>query len=350
MTILQPPGYLQAGTYDAAIDRQYLNTMHLYRSHTDFTRGRAGVLPEIAAWSAPITVSGLNITIGPFRMIVENQYAANAGEYRVVSTANEVRTMGASSPTQNRIDLIGVQVRDAFYSGSDNNADVIILPGTPTAGTPSEPVMPAGFWPLYRLTLNANATSPSVADLRQRTGVAGTALTIFPNQVGQGGITYGETRIYPASGSLPVRHVFWGEDSVWHGMTTFNLEFGSWLITSSAANRAIASVSIPDPGYPYKLDFGIIVHAGFDGTNGWHFTARDGTGSGGTIYARGAWETRDPDNAFTGTFGVPVVGGKSGVLNGARTVTLWAERKFGAATQGVSISGESYGTVRVVPV
>lgn len=350
MTILQPPGYLQAGTYDAAIDRQYLNTMHLYRSHTDFTRGRAGVLPEIASWSAPITVSGLNITIGPFRMIVENQYAANAGEYRVVSTANEVRTMGASSPTQNRIDLIGVQVRDAFYSGSDNNADVIILPGTPTAGTPSEPVMPAGFWPLYRLTLNANATSPVVADLRQRTGVAGTALTVFPNQVGQGGITYGETRIYPAAGGAPARHVFWGEDSVWHGVTPWMVDFGGWVATSSPSNRAIASATIPDPGYPHRLFFNVQIFAAFDGLNGWNFSVREGTGSGGTVYARGAFETRDPDNAFTGAFAVPIIGTKSGVLNGGRTVTLWAERKFGAATQGVAIQADSYGNAVVMPV
>lgn len=349
MTILSPPAYLQAGTYDAVKDRQYLVTNRFYKSGSDNARCRGGLLPDNVAWSAPISVSGFQVTIGPFRAIVANNFAASAGDYAVTSTANEVRTLTASSPTTNRIDVIGVIVRDAFYSGAVNDADVIVIEGTPSAGTPAVPAIPSNMQAFYHLTVNANSTAPTVSDQRQRTSHVGGSIPVFDHQMGQGGVAYGETRIFPAVGSLPARQAIWGMDALWHGVTTHAVEFGAWVITSSAANRAIASVSIPDPGYPYKLDFGIIVHAGFDGINGWHFTARDGTGSGGTIYARGAWETRDPDNAFTGTFGVPVVGGKTGVLVGARTVTLWAERKFGAGTQGMSVSAESYGLAKLIP-
>lgn len=347
--ILSPPAYLQAGTYDAVKDRQYLVTNRFYKSGSDNARCRGGLLPDLSTWSAPISISGFQVTIGPFRAVVANNFAASAGDYLVTSTANEVRTITGSSPTTNRVDAIGVIVRDAFYSGADSNADVVVIEGTPSAGTPAAPAIPSNMQVFYYLTVNANSTAPVVNDQRQRTSHIGGSIPVFPHQMGQGGTNPGETRIFPASGSAPPRHAFWGEDGLWHGMTTFNIEFGAWVLTSSSANRIIATATIPDPHYPYKLDFGVLVHAGFDGLAGWHVTARDGTGSGGTIYARGAWETRDPDNAFTGTYGVPVVGGKSGVLNGGRTVSLWVEKKFGAGTQGMSISGESYGTVRVVP-
>lgn len=349
MVLINPPGYLQAGTYDAAKDRQYIITASHYKSGSDNSRCRGGILPDTAARSAPISVSGFNVTIGPFRAIVANNFAANAGDYIVASPNSEMRTMTGSSPTTNRIDMIGVIVRDAFYSGAANDCDVVIIEGAPSAGTPAPPTVPSNFQTFYQLQLNANATAPIVTDLRQRTSMLGGNIPVFPNQMGQGGVNPGEHRIFPPSGAAPQRHAVWGEDGAWHGINTFGLEFGGWVISSLPTNRAIASVTIPDPNYAYRLQFGIVVHAGFDGLNGWNFTVRDGTGSGGTIYARGAWETRDPDNAFTGTFGVAIAGSKAGVLTGGRVVTLWAERKFGAGTQGMSVSADSYGSVLVVP-
>lgn len=349
MVLTNPPGYLQAGTYDAAKDRQYLVTSHYYKSGTDNSRCRGGILPDTVERSAPISVSGFNVTIGPFRAIVANNFAAFAGDYIVASPNSEMRTMTGSSPTTNRIDMIGVIVRDAFYSGAANDCDVVIIEGTPSAGTPAEPTVPSNFQTFYRLQLNANATTPIVTDLRQRTSHIGGSIPIFDNQMGQGGVNFGEHRVFPAAGVMPHRNVMWGMDGVWHGMTPFTVDLGGWVLTSSPSNRAIANVVIPNPGYPYKLLFSINVYAGFDGMNGWNFRMRDGVGSGGTIQAQGAWETREPSNAFTGTNSIAVVGGNGKSFTGGRTMTLWAERKFGAGTQGVSISGDSYGNVLVVP-
>src|SRR5262245_60135897 len=100
---------------------------------------RGGFLPGQASRVANFSMVNWDVTVGPFAAVVENTLAAQAGEYIVLNTSNTVVTVTASSPTTNRIDIIGVRVQDAFYSGALNQGDVVIVQGTPTAGTPSDP-------------------------------------------------------------------------------------------------------------------------------------------------------------------------------------------------------------------
>lgn len=346
MVLLNPPAYLQGGTYTAVLDRQYLNTTRFYKSSADNSRARSGLLPDTAAWSAPIGISGFNVTIGPFRAVLSNQNAANAGDYVIVSPNSEVRTLAGSSTTTNRIDVIGYRVRDAFYSGTDNDADVVVIAGTPAAGTPAVPPIPTNVQPLYQLTVNANSAAPTSVDVRQRTGLIGTPVPIFANQVGQSGVNYGEARILPAGGVMPPRTVIWGEDSAWHGITPFVIDFGGWVNTSNTTDRIVATLTVPDPGYAYRLFFSGAVWAGIDGDAGWRFAAREGTGAGGTIYAQGAYEKRDA--TYDGPNSIPVAG-SSGSLTGARTISLWVQRKFGVSTQGIDVGAESEVSTLLVP-
>jgi hypothetical protein len=349
MTVLTPPAYLQAGTYTAVHDRQYL-VSSLFYPYTDNLRARGGILPNSTNVNAGLGVSGLNVSIGGFRAIVRNDNATGAGDYHVVSLNTETRTMGASSPTLNRIDTIGVLVRDSFYSGSFADSDIVILPGTPVAGTPSPPVQPVGFLPLYNLTLNANATTPTVTDLRKGTALTGATIIPFGNQLTDAGMVPGEVMLMPAAGVMPAREKVWGTDGLWHGTQPFVVDMGAWVITSSTADRIIASLSVPDPGYAYRLFWSGAVWASFDGLNGWRFVPRQGTTAGGTpLGGQGGWETRDPSNVFTGENSVPITGA-SGNLTGAQTISLWAQRKFGAGTQGCAIGAVSQVQALVVPV
>jgi len=349
MVMLSPPGYLQAGTYDAVKDRQYLVTTRFYKSAADQSRARGGLLPDNVAWSAPLGVSGFNVTVGPFRAVIGNTFAANAGDYIVVSPQSELRTLAGSSPTTNRIDVIGVLVRDAFYSGAFSDADVVVIPGTPSAGTPAVPTLPAGFLGFYNLLVSANSTAPVVTDVRQRTALLNTPIPIFTQQMGQGGVNYGEQRIFPASGVMPPRHVLWGEDGAWHGQSPFVLDFGAYNHINSTADRAVATLAVPDPGYPYRLVFTGLVVAGFDGLNGWRFPVRDGVAAGGTILAATGFQTRDPDNSFSGDQFM-TLGGSSQPLSGARTVTLWGQRIFGSGSQGAVTTAQTNVSAMVVGV
>lgn len=347
MTLLNPPAYLQGGTYTAVHDRQSLITARCYKDTARLANARGGLLPHADLWSAFIAWTGFTVTISPFHAIVQNNFAADAGDYEVINYNNEVRTITSSSPTTNRIDIVGVQVFDAFYAGAVSNADVVVIQGTATAGTPADPVLPNGFEPFYRLTVNANSTQPIVTSLRRRTGLVGTVVPIFDTQLANAGANTGEAQLLSASGVMPTRQRIWGADSAWHGVTPFAVDFGGWLLTSAATDRIIATLTMPDPGYSYKLVFSGSVWAGIDPNNGWRFAAREGTTAAGTAYAQGGYETRD--SVFNGANSIPVVG-SSPALTGARTVSLWAQRKFGAATQGCSVSSESELCVLVVPV
>lgn len=350
MSMLTPPAFLQAGTYTAALDRQYGTNHHYQPKGGDPSRARTGVLPAPDAWSGSISVSGLNVTLSPFRCIIENNNASGAGDYKGTSLASETRTMGASSTTQNRIDVIGARVRDAFYSGTDNDIDVVIIPGTPAAGTPAVPTLPNGYMPMYQLLLNANATTPTVTDVRVRTTVLGGMYVPFTGQIAGAGVYPGETSYLPASGGMPLRQRVWGADGQWHGLTPWAFELGSWVISSSTADRLIAQGSIPDPGYPYRVVWSGYVSAGFDGNNGWIYTLRQGLLNSGTLVGgQGLWETRDPDNNFTGANSIAMTGRTSFDLTGGQTFGMWAQRKFGAATQGMSVAGGLV-TGLVVPV
>jgi hypothetical protein len=347
MALITPPGYLQAGTYDAVKDRQYLVTTRMYKQSGDNSRARSGLLPDLNAWSAPYSNTGFNITIGPFRAVISNTFAANAGDYIAVSAANESRTLTGSSPTTNRIDVVGVQVRDAFYSGAFNDVDVVVVQGTPAAGTPAVPTLPAGFLPFYQLAVNASSTQAVVTDVRKRTALVGSQIPIFDNQVGDAGVYFGEKEVLPGSGAIPARERMWGQDSAWHGITPYALDFGAYVLTSSTANRVIGSLSVADPGYRYKLVFSGAIWAGIDPVCGWAFNVRSG-GSGGTIHGTpGAYETRD--SVYNGTNSIPITGA-SAVLTGAITLEIWAQRKFGAGTQGLAVDPGTAVSVLVVPM
>lgn len=341
---LTPPAYLQAGTYTALADRQYITTSRMYKNISTSTRARGGVLPGPSDRSGAMTSSLLTITVGPYSAIVENGFATNAGDYTVVSVANETVSVAASSPTTNRIDIVGILVEDAFYSGSNNAASLVVIQGSPSAGAPIAPTTPASFLPLYQGLINANVTTPTWTDVRKRTGLLGTTIPIFASQTSDAGSYFGEERILPSSGSMPARKVYWGEDSSWHGINSFVLPFSSFLATSSGSDRQLSSLTVPNPGYVYRLVFSGSLVAAADPDAGFVASVRVGSSSG-TIYGSPAYQ-QNRQTQFTGANSYPI-SGSSPALSGGVTLQVWLQRNFGSGA--ISVDAASSLAATVVP-
>lgn len=177
MTVLTPPGYVQGGTYSAKLDRVYIGTLGMvpdlaasFSARQGFHTGR---VPAVA------NPSGMNVTIGACSAIIANTFASASGDYLVANDATVQVTLAASSPTQNRHDIIGIQVKDNLFDSSGLNTAVpAVIQGANSAGTPSDPALPASFIPVARAVVNAGVTSPTLTLLTRRTTVDGGLLVI----------------------------------------------------------------------------------------------------------------------------------------------------------------------------
>lgn len=176
MALQSPPAFLQGGTYTALSDRLHLITSRVMRDPATGIEARQGMFPDrYAAYSNP---SGMDVVVGPGAGIIRNTFASAAGDYAFVNPTNTQVTLAASSPTLNRHDIIGFQVRDAFYSGADTDVILVAVQGTGAAGVPSDPVLPASFLPIVRAVVSANVSTPTLQDMRAKTVLSGGTMPV----------------------------------------------------------------------------------------------------------------------------------------------------------------------------
>lgn len=168
MTLLTPPGYLQGGTYSAKLLRMYDVTAPAVPDLASAFSARQGFYSgRVPTATNP---SGMDVLMGACAGIVQNTFVASAGDYRFVNDAAVQVTPAASSPTLNRHDILGFQVKDHFYDGSGLNTIIpAVVQGTNSAGTPADPALPASFIPVVRAVINAGVTSPTLQGLQVRT-------------------------------------------------------------------------------------------------------------------------------------------------------------------------------------
>jgi hypothetical protein len=257
MAISNPPAYLQAGTYPASLDRLHQISARFIPTtlSTSDVAARGGVLGGQAARQFAYSMTNWDVAIGKGAGIVENTFTSQGGDYSVLNTATQTLTVTASSPTTNRIDIVGVRVQDAFYTGAVNSADLAVVQGTPAAGAPSAPALPASFLPIVQVTVNAGTTTGILTDLRKRTGILGAVYQPFTAQIADSGTAIGEIQLLPATAPYPSRLRVW-DGSAWRGTTNW-----AFAIPSVAAlnplnaftQHIVSSLSVPDPGFQYKL-------------------------------------------------------------------------------------------------
>lgn len=257
MAISNPPAYLQAGTYPASLDRLHQISARFLPTtlSTSDVACRGGVLGGQSARQFASSMTNWDVAIGKGVALIENTFTAQAGDYSALNTATQTLTVTASAPTTNRIDIIGIRIQDAFYTGAINSGDLAVVQGTPSAGAPSAPALPASFLPLWQVTVSAGTTTGVLADLRKRTATMGSAYQPFTGQLADAGTMIGEVQLIPATAPYPARLRVW-DGTAWKG--TASWLFAMPTITplnplAPATQHIAASVSVPDPGFGYRL-------------------------------------------------------------------------------------------------
>jgi hypothetical protein len=99
----------------------------------------------------------VNVASG-FALITGTNNSPVQGVYHVYNDATVNLVIAASNPTNPRVDVVCLTVRDAYYSGTNNDAILQVITGTP-GGTPSVPAIPANSIPLAHIYVGANVTS-----------------------------------------------------------------------------------------------------------------------------------------------------------------------------------------------
>lgn len=154
MTVTVKPVGIQAGGETAVQFRRVFQS--LYR--------RPGILAsgdfDVTAKSTP----DMSVDVAAGQVVVAGSEQTGQGYYVVYNDATVNLAVSAADSTNGRIDLVVAKVEDSEYSGSVDSASVAVVTGT-AAATPAAPAAPDNSIILAELSIDANATSVTSADI-----------------------------------------------------------------------------------------------------------------------------------------------------------------------------------------
>ena len=165
MTLQTPPSWLQAGSYPAQYDR--LTAQALWA-----TTGTIGASSLAVTENSP---AGMSVRVALGWAAIVGTTTTNMGVYTIFNDATDTLTITTADPTNPRIDLVCATVRDAFYSGANNDVIFQVIAGTP-AGSPVAPALPANSVSLATIAVGAAVTQINTANITDTRVDAGTNL------------------------------------------------------------------------------------------------------------------------------------------------------------------------------
>lgn len=172
MTVLLP-AWLQAGSYNAEIDRSIaaglLSAVGPTRNRPGVRRGDGDELQVKA--KSPAT---MQVSVNAGMAWIQGAYTATQGVYCVVNDGTVDLTV-APSNSQPRIDIVVLEVLDSTYSGGSNLGRLRIQQGTASI-TPIPPFPGGSLIPLAQIYVGANVSSISstaIKDVRPFTSGLG---------------------------------------------------------------------------------------------------------------------------------------------------------------------------------
>jgi hypothetical protein len=154
MTLQTPPSWLQAGSYPAQYDR--LTTQALWA-----TTGIINLSSLAVTANSP---AGMSVRVASGWAAIVGTTTSNMGVYTIFNDATDTLTITTANPTNPRIDLVCATVRDAFYSGANNDVIFQVIAGTP-AGSPIAPALPANSISLATVAVGAAVTQINAGNI-----------------------------------------------------------------------------------------------------------------------------------------------------------------------------------------
>jgi hypothetical protein len=167
MTLQTPPSWLQAGSYPAQYDR--LTAQALWA-----TTGTIGTSSLAVSPNSPV---GMSVRVASGWAAIVGTTTTNMGVYTIFNDATDTLTITTADPTNPRIDLVCATVRDAFYSGANNDVIFQVVAGTP-AGSPVAPALPANSISLATVAVGAAVTQINSGDITDTRVAATTNLAV----------------------------------------------------------------------------------------------------------------------------------------------------------------------------
>lgn len=153
MTELQPAHFTQGACHTAQGDRRLTSSLVCTEGvHTP----AGGDLLVVA------TGVGLGINIGTGSAFINGDNIANQGMYHVFNNGAVGKTLVAANPTDPRIDSVFARVRDAQYSGVNNDWLLEVVTGTPSP-VPAAPALPLNAIRLADILVPATFAGPLLA-------------------------------------------------------------------------------------------------------------------------------------------------------------------------------------------
>lgn len=247
MAPINPPTYLQAGTYSARLDRLSQAAMLAPQHGSGALAIRGGIQPTPANAGLQVTQRAspaMFVTVGAGVAFIPAS-SAIGGCYVLNNDAAYDVAIASSHPTLSRRDLIVARVYDSEYSGSSNIAALEAITGSP-AGSPVLPATPPGAVALAQVQVNAGAstiTNARITDLRSYTTALGGTIpcpsTERPSQPYEGMAIYDTTNNRPQ----------WWNGSSWHSYSDESYLTTSDLASYLAANGYVTQSYLTSQNY-----------------------------------------------------------------------------------------------------
>jgi hypothetical protein len=154
MTLQTPPSWLQAGSYPAQYDR--LTAQALWAT--------TGIIGSSSLAITANSPAGMSVRVASGWAAIVGTTTSNMGVYTIFNDAQDTLTITTADPTNPRIDLVCATVRDAFYSGANNDVIFQVIAGTP-AGSPVAPSLPANSISLATVAVGAAVTQINTGNI-----------------------------------------------------------------------------------------------------------------------------------------------------------------------------------------
>jgi len=147
MALRTPPSWLQNGSHPAENDR--LTAQALWKT--------TGVINSTDLQVTQSASPGMSVSVASGWGNIIGTTQTNMGAYMAYNDAAATLTVSTANPSNPRIDIVVVQVNDAFYTGSLNAVSFSVIAGTP-AVSPVAPTQPANSLLLATIAVGAAVT------------------------------------------------------------------------------------------------------------------------------------------------------------------------------------------------